>query len=86
MQLTLAEAAAHLPELAARADAGEEVVLTRDDAPPLRLVPMNRESIRERRRRVLEQYRGAWKGLPQFEGCTAATLTDDLYDEDGLPK
>ena len=85
MQVSLADAAPLLAELAARAEAGEEVVLTRGDAPPVRLVLAEQESIKERRRRVLERYRGAWKGLPQFEGCTAATLTDDLYDEDGLP-
>lgn len=111
MQVSLAEAATHLSELAARAEAGEEVVLTRGDAPSIRLVvdhrrperadgqaspgelrvvgtnatASEREEVRQRRRRVLEEFRGVLKGRPGLEGVTAANIADDLYDEDGLP-
>ncbi|WP_375429465.1 type II toxin-antitoxin system Phd/YefM family antitoxin [uncultured Sphingomonas sp.] len=100
-----------MSELAARAEAGEEIVLTRGDAPSVRLViegrkperldgPANfdelgvsgasatasdREEVRQRRRRVLEEFRGVLKGQPGMEGVTAANIADDLYDEDGLP-
>ena len=85
MHLTLHEAAGRLNDLAARADAGEDVVLTRTGAPPLRL-SVAHETVQERRRRALSEHWGAWKGLPQFDGATAATLSDELYDEHGLPK
>ena len=111
MQVSLAEAATHLSELAARAEAGEEIVLTRGDAPSVRLVidhrkperadapasmseldvsntsvpAFDREQVRQRRRRVLEEFRGILKGKPGLEGVTAANIADDLYDEDGLP-
>lgn len=86
MHVPVTDDQAQLVDLVRRAKSGEDVILTHRGQPTVRLVPVDRESIRERRRRVLEQYRGAWKGLPQFEDCTAATLTDDMYDEDGLPK
>lgn len=87
MFMSAAEAAPQLNDLLRRAQAGEEVVLTTlDDEPPVRLVPMDWETIRERRRRVLEEFRGAWKDLPQFAGATSASLQDELYDEHGLPK
>lgn len=111
MQVSLAEAATHLSELAARAEAGEEVVLTRGDAPSVLLVidhrklersngpasfdetgvtganatASEREEVRQRRRRVLEEFRGVLKERPGLEGVTAANIADDLYDEDGLP-
>jgi antitoxin (DNA-binding transcriptional repressor) of toxin-antitoxin stability system len=111
MQISLAEAATHLSELAARAEAGQEIVLTRGDAPSVRLVidhrklergdalasmseldvsgttvaASDREEVRQRRRRVLEEFRGVLKGKPGLERVTAANIADDLYDEDGLP-
>lgn len=85
MQVTLAEAAANLPELAARAEAGEEIVLTRGDAPHARLVVDRRKPTPEEKRAVLERFRGVAKGKPEWEGVTAATAADFLYDENGLP-
>lgn len=87
MLIGTAEAVSQLDELVRRAQSGEEVMLTtRDGEPPVKLVPMDWETIRERRRRVLEEMRGAWKDLPQFAGATSASLQDELYDEHGLPK
>ncbi len=75
MHVTLAEAATNLPEFAARAEVGENVVLTRGDAKP---TP-------EEKRAVLKRYRGVGKGRPEWEGVTAATAADFLYDDHGLP-
>lgn len=85
MHVTLAEAADNLSELAARAEAGEEVVLTRGDAPSVRLVVDRRRPTAEEKRAILERFRGIVKGRPEWEGVTAATAADFLYDENGLP-
>lgn len=86
MFVSAAEAAFQLNDLVRRAQAGEEVVLTtRDGEPPVRLVPIDWDTIRERRRKALEEFRGVLKGKPGMEGVTAANITDDLYDENGLP-
>ena len=85
MRVALEEAAANLAELACRVDAGEEVVLTRGEAPDIRLVAGRRKPTAEEKRAVLERYRGIAKGRPEWEGVTAATAADFLYDENGLP-
>jgi antitoxin (DNA-binding transcriptional repressor) of toxin-antitoxin stability system len=85
MQVPLAEAATHLSELAARAEAGEEIVLTRGDAPSVRLVVDRRKPTSAEKRAVLERFRGVAKGKPEWQGVTAATASDFLYDKFGLP-
>lgn len=39
-QITLAEAAKHLPDLIEAAISGEEIVITKDDQPVVKLVPV----------------------------------------------
>jgi prevent-host-death family protein len=85
MKVSLTEAKAHLTDLVRRAEAGEEVILTRRGAPVARIEPVpptrSREGLAER---LMELGRRASaKALP---GPCAARSQDFLYDEDGLPK
>ncbi|MDB5437577.1 MAG: prevent-host-death protein [Caulobacteraceae bacterium] len=84
MEISLTEAKAHLTDLVRRAEAGEEVVLTRHGHPTVRLEPVRRAATPVERsvliRRVQEMARG--KILP---GPDAAHSADFLYDENGLP-
>jgi prevent-host-death family protein len=87
MNVPVSEAKGQLTDLVRRAEAGEEVVLTRHGHPVARLVPATvRESgNREYRRRVMEDIRAAVKGKAA-QGPSAARSQDFLYDEFGLPK
>ena len=85
MQLSVTEAKARLTDLVRRAEAGDEVILTRRGQPAVRLVPVVTDAVREKRRRVLEKFQGSLKGKPGFEGVDAAHIADFLYDDKGLP-
>lgn len=85
MQIALSHAKARLSELAARAEKGEEIVLTRRGQPAVRLVAEQRRVTPEEKRAVLEKYRGILKGRPDMEGVTSSNIADFLYDENGLP-
>lgn len=88
MNIALAEAQACLSELVARAEAGDEVVLTRDGRPAVRLVPVPAEKLsvpdREARRRILEEFQKA-ASAKVTPGPNAARSQDFLYDEFGIP-
>lgn len=86
MQISVTDAKAQLTELVRRAEAGDEVVLTRHGQPAVRLVAVKRKPLdRAERRRLLEEISaaGAAKATP---GPDAARSQDFLYDEFGLPK
>lgn len=89
MYVAVSNAKAKLSELVRRAEAGEEVVLTRRGRPAVRLVPAVAEAgadeRRARRRAMLEALRGCARDVPEFQGVDAAHVTDFLYDENGLP-
>jgi prevent-host-death family protein len=78
-----------LTDLVRRAEAGEEVTLTRRGQPTVKLVPIvakpDAEAVREKRRKALDKFRGIAKGRPEWEGVDAAHAADFLYDEKGLP-
>ena len=84
MDVSLTDAKAQLTELVRRAEAGEEVVLTRHGHPAVRLVPIKKR----RDWKVIEatidriQASAAEHATP---GPGAARSQDFLYDEDGLP-
>ncbi len=84
MQVSVTEAKAQLTELVRRAEAGEEVVLTRHGHAAVRLVPVKVPPSRESRRALLESVRtsGAAKANA---GPSAARSQDFLYGDDGLP-
>jgi prevent-host-death family protein len=85
MQISIEDAKAQLIELVRRAEAGEEVVLTRHGHPAVRLMPVKKRVDREERRALIEelQREAAKKVTP---GPCAARSQDFLYDEDGLPR
>lgn len=83
MQVPLSEAKAQLTELARRAEAGEEVLLTRRGHPAVRLVPAARDKPdADERWALLEALYGSAK---QRFGPDAARSADWLYDDFGLP-
>ena len=85
MEISVTEAKAQLTELVRRAEAGEEVVLTRHGHAAVRLVPVKRRLDREARRALLEELQRATAGKVS-PGPSAARSQDFLYDEDGLPR
>lgn len=86
MRVALAEAEGQLTELVRRAEAGEEIILTREGQAAVRLMPVENKPRLDSaaKRRVLDKVRksGAAKALP---GVSAARSQDFLYDDDGLP-
>ena len=84
MKISVSEAKAQLTELVRRAEAGEEVVLTRHGHPAVRLVPAGAPTDAAQRLAIIEAVQAAAAGkiLP---GTDAARSQDVLYDDDGLP-
>ncbi len=84
MKISVSEAKAQLTELVRRAEAGEEVVLTRHGHPAARLVAARAPMDAAQRLAIIEavQAAAAAKILP---GPDAARSQDFLYDDDGLP-
>ena len=84
MRIAVTNAKGQLTELIRRAEAGEEVVLTRHGQAVVRLVPVGVPVAPEARRKLLEAARasGADKARP---GESAARSQDFLYGSDGLP-
>lgn len=85
MRVTVTEAKGQLTDLVRRAEAGEEVIITRHGHPAVRLAPVNVRTDKAYRRRVLAEIRAAVKGKAK-KGPSAARSQDFLYDEYGLPK
>ncbi len=83
MQVPVSDAKAQLTELVRRAEAGEEIVLTRRGRPAVRLVAERPRHDAADLRRALEEIgeRGRAKLSP---GPCAARAADFLYDDDGL--
>ena len=85
MRISVTEAKAQLTELVRRAEAGDEVILTRHGHAAVRLTPMKPVANAVSRRAVLDGVRaaGVAKATP---GPTAARSQDFLYGEAGLPE
>ncbi len=83
-RISVTEAKAQLTELVRRAEAGDEVILTRHGQPAVRLVPMRPRPDRSARRALLEAVRASGRDRA-VGGPEAARSQDFLYDEDGLP-
>ena len=84
MQISVTDAKAQLTDLVRRAEAGDDVVLTRRGQPAVRLVPVKSVPSREARRKLLEEV-GRFGAANATPGPCAARSQDFLYDEDGLP-
>ncbi len=85
MRISVTEAKGQLTELVRRAEAGDEVILTRHGHEAVRLVPVTTAPDRKTRKTLLEAVRatGAAKAT---SGPGAARSQDFLYRDDGLPE
>jgi prevent-host-death family protein len=84
VQVSVTEAKGQLTELVRRAEAGDEVILTRHGHPAVRLVPIKAGVDRTSRRALLEAVRAS--AARATAGPSAARSQDFLYGEDGLPE
>lgn len=85
MEIPVSEAKAQLTELVRRAEAGDEVVLTRHDQPAVRLVPVRRPVDKASRAALLEAVRLSAAARLRAE-TMAAQSQDFLYGPGGLPE
>ena len=84
MQITVSEAKGQLSELVRRAEAGDEVILTRHGHPSVRLVPIKPPGDRASRRRLIATIRAA-AAAKASPGPTAARSQDFLFGDEGMP-
>lgn len=84
MRVSVSNAKGQLTELVKRAEAGDEVILTRRGHEIIRLVPITNVPDARDRRALMERVRSSAAGKVQ-PGPNAAHSQDFLYDEDGLP-
>lgn len=84
MQVSVSEAKGQLTELVRRAEAGDEVILTRHGHAAVRLVPIKTVPDRKNRRVLLEAVRASGAAKAKAGPC-AARSQDFLYGDDGLP-
>jgi prevent-host-death family protein len=85
MKVSVTDAKGQLTELVRRAEAGDEVILTRHGHTAVRLVPVKATVDRKSRRALLEAARAAGSSKATA-GPDAARSQDFLYGDDGLPK
>lgn len=84
MRVSVTEAKGQLTELVRRAEAGDEVILTRHGHAAVRLVPIRTAPDRKSRRALLEAVRAS-ASVKATDGPSAARSQDFLYGDDGLP-
>ncbi len=85
MQISVTEAKGQLTDLVRRAEAGDEVILTRHGQAAVRLVPIKALPDLRARRKLLEAVKASGKAKENI-GTDAARSQDFLYGEDGLPE
>jgi prevent-host-death family protein len=84
MHISVTDAKGQLTELVRRAEAGDEVVLTRHGHAAVRLVPVKAARDRKSRTALLEAVRASGSAKAA-SGPIAARSQDFLYGDDGLP-
>ena len=84
MRVSVSEAKGQLTELVKRAEAGDEVILTRRGHEVVRLVAMAAAPGVKGRRALMEKARAAAKAKA-LSGPDAARSQDFLYGDDGMP-
>lgn len=85
MRISVTEAKGQLTALVRRAEAGDEVILTRHGQAAVRLVPVKRVLDASARRALLEAVRQSGS-VKATAGPVAARSQDFLYDDDGMPE
>jgi prevent-host-death family protein len=86
MEVSVSDAKGLLTELVRRAEAGEDVVITRHGQAVARLVRAGGRVTPEERRALFDELRAMPLPRDATEGPCAARSQDFLYDEDGLPR
>jgi prevent-host-death family protein len=86
MRISVSDAKAQLTDLVRRAEAGEEVVLTRHGQPTVRLAPLRAVAGDMAARRVIIEAARVAAQAKIVAGATSARSQDWLYDGDGLPR
>lgn len=84
MRMSVTEAKGQLTELVRRAEAGDEIILTRHGHAAVRLVPLKAAPDRKSRRALIEEIRAS-AATKATTGPGAARSQDFLYSDDGLP-
>ncbi len=84
MQLAITDAKARLTDLVRRAEAGEEIVLTRHGHAVVRLVAMHAKPSAQDKAKLVAAIRARVASNPVL-GPAAAHTQDFLYDNDGMP-
>ena len=85
MEISVTDAKAQLTELVRRAEAGDEIILTRHGKAAVRFVAMKAPPNSEFKRSLLREIRERAR-CHASSGPDAARSQDYLYDESGLPK
>ncbi|WFP61836.1 type II toxin-antitoxin system prevent-host-death family antitoxin [Mesorhizobium sp. WSM4904] len=85
MRISVTDAKGQLTDLVRRAEAGDEIILTRHGHAAVRLVPVRPAPDRKERRALLEAARAAG-AVKASAGPSAARSQDFLYGDDGLPE
>ena len=85
MHLTVTKAKAKLTELIKRAEAGEEVILTRHGHDVVRLVALRKAPGTDDRKSIIARVRES-AASKMAKGASAAHSQDFLYGDDGLPR
>lgn len=85
MRISVTEAKAQLTELVRRAEAGDEVILTRHGQAVARLSPVRPAGDAKSRKALLAAVRAS-AAAKATRGPDAARSQDFLYDEDGIPR
>lgn len=84
MKVSVTEAKGQLTDLVRRAEAGEEIILTRHGHEAVRLVPAARIPDAATRRALIHTLKATAAGKVAA-GSDAARSQDFLYEDDGLP-
>jgi prevent-host-death family protein len=85
MRVSVTEAKGQLTELVRRAEAGDEVILTRHGHAAVRLVPVKPVADARSRKKLLDAVRTS-AASKVTAGPSAARSQDFLYGDDGLPR
>lgn len=85
MHISVTDAKGQLTDLVRRAEAGDEIILTRHGQPAVRLVPVRAMRDATARRKVLDAVRRSG-AAHATAGPDAARSQDFLYGENGLPE
>jgi prevent-host-death family protein len=85
VKISVTDAKGQLTELVRKAEAGNEVILTRHGHDAVQLVPVVVRRDRKSRRALLGAVRKAAAGK-RVAGPSAARSQDFLYGDDGMPR